>query len=58
MRASFTGLVAGLLLALAYIGGGLNGLLIAILFGLVGLIIGAMASGESRSFRGYRRRRR
>ncbi|THV30958.1 DUF2273 domain-containing protein [Glycomyces paridis] len=58
MRASHIGLIAGLLLALAFLAGGAEGLVIAALFGLIGLVLGALLGGETRSFRRFTRRRR
>ncbi|MCD0446838.1 hypothetical protein LO763_24780 [Glycomyces sp. A-F 0318] len=57
MRASFTGLLAGMLLAVAIVAGGGLGVLLALLLGLIGFAVGAAVSGEHRSFKRLRRRR-
>jgi uncharacterized membrane protein len=57
MRASFTGLLAGMLLALAIVMGA-TAVLLVILLGGLGFVVGALLSGEHRAFRRYRRRRR
>lgn len=58
MRASFVGLLAGMILGVAIIvGQGLAVLLVIVLGGL-GFIAGALLSGEGRTFRRTRRRRR
>lgn len=46
MGKSSTGLLAGLLLALAIIVGGWTGFLVAVVLGLVGLVVGAQLSGD------------
>lgn len=46
MGKSSTGLLAGLLLAIAIIVGGWTGLLVAVVLGLVGLVVGAQLSGD------------
>lgn len=46
MGKSSTGLLAGLLLAIAIIVGGWTGFLVAVVLGLVGLVIGAQLSGD------------
>lgn len=46
MSKSATGLLAGLLLAIAIILGGWTGFLVAVVLGLVGLVIGAQLSGD------------
>jgi uncharacterized membrane protein YeaQ/YmgE (transglycosylase-associated protein family) len=56
MRASYVGLLAGMLLAIAIIVGQGVGVLLALLLGLVGFAIGAVASGEHRSFKRPRSR--
>ncbi|GAA1679622.1 hypothetical protein GCM10009830_28350 [Glycomyces endophyticus] len=56
MSASATGLVAGLLIAVAFIAGGVNGLVLAILLGALGFVVGMLIGGETRSFRRYGRR--
>jgi uncharacterized membrane protein len=46
MSGSMTGLLAGLLLALAAIVGGFNGFLLALVLGALGWLVGAVASGQ------------
>ena len=46
MSKSTTGLLAGLLLAIAAIIGGWTGFLLAVVLGLVGLVVGAQLSGD------------
>lgn len=58
MSASYTGLLAGMLLALAIIVGQAMGVLLALVLGGLGFIAGALLSGESSAFRRYRRGRR
>ncbi|GAA2265118.1 hypothetical protein GCM10009853_018100 [Glycomyces scopariae] len=48
--------MAGLLIAVAFIAGGVNGLVLAILLGAVGFVIGMLVGGETRSFRRFNRR--
>jgi len=45
MNATSTGLLAGLLLALAIIVGGFTGFLLALVLGAVGLLVGAWRDG-------------
>ncbi|WP_205325502.1 hypothetical protein [Glycomyces sp. YM15] len=57
MKASFAGLVAGLLLALAVIGGGFTGFLLAVVLGAIGFAVAGSLSGEidlRERFRGRR----
>ncbi|MEU5155812.1 DUF2273 domain-containing protein [Glycomyces sp. NPDC021274] len=58
MSASYTGLLAGMLLALAIIVGQAMGVLLVLLLGGLGFIAGGLLSGESRSFRRSRFHRR
>ncbi|MCC3765310.1 hypothetical protein K3N28_19810 [Glycomyces sp. TRM65418] len=58
MRASFVGMLAGMLLALAIVMGDAMAVLLVIVLGGIGFVVGAMLSGEHRSFRRTRRRRR
>jgi uncharacterized membrane protein len=57
MHASYTGLLAGMLLALAIVMGA-TAVLLVILLGALGFVVGALLSGEHRAFRRYARRRR
>jgi hypothetical protein len=58
MSASYTGLLAGMLLALAIVVGQAMGVLLVLVLGGLGFVAGALLSGESRSFRRYGRGRR
>jgi uncharacterized membrane protein len=58
MRASYVGLLAGMLVALAIVVGGAMAVLLVIVLGGLGFVAGALLSGEHRSFRRARRRRR
>jgi uncharacterized membrane protein len=58
MRASHVGLLAGMLVALAIVVGDAMAVLMVIVLGGLGFVVGALLSGEHRSFRRYRRRRR
>lgn len=58
MRASFVGMLAGMLLALAIVMGDAMAVLLVIVLGGIGFVVGAVLSGEHRSFRRTRRRRR
>jgi uncharacterized membrane protein YeaQ/YmgE (transglycosylase-associated protein family) len=57
MKASFAGLVAGLLLALAVIGGGFTGFLLAVVLGAIGFAVAGRLSGEIDVFERFRGRR-
>jgi uncharacterized membrane protein len=57
MKASFTGLVAGLLLALAVITGGFTGFLLALALGAIGFAVAGALSGEIDIFDKLRGRR-
>ncbi|UFU06674.1 DUF2273 domain-containing protein [Ruania halotolerans] len=46
MNATTTGLLAGLLLALAVITGGFTGFLLAVVLGALGLVLGALIDGS------------
>lgn len=46
MSSTATGLIAGLLLGLAYIAEGLDALLIVGLFGVIGVVVGRVLQGE------------
>lgn len=46
MKATFAGLVAGLLLALAVTTGGFTGFLLAVILGAIGLAVAGRLSGE------------
>ncbi|MFG3341207.1 hypothetical protein [Glycomyces sp. NPDC048151] len=58
MLASCTGLLAGMLVGLAIIVGQATAVLLVLVLGALGFAVGALLSGESRSFRRLRRRRR
>ncbi|WP_205325506.1 hypothetical protein [Glycomyces sp. YM15] len=58
MRASYVGLLAGMLLGLAIIVGQGMAVLLVIVLGGLGFVAGALLSGENRSFRRTKRRRR
>jgi uncharacterized membrane protein YeaQ/YmgE (transglycosylase-associated protein family) len=49
---------AGILAALAIVVGGPMGVLMVVVLGALGFVLGALLSGEHRSFRRTRRRRR
>ncbi|RRR96895.1 DUF2273 domain-containing protein [Glycomyces terrestris] len=57
MKASYAGLVAGLLLALAVIGGGFTGFLLAVILGAVGFAVAGRFSGEIDVVERFRGRR-
>lgn len=46
MSSTATGLIAGLLLGLAYVAEGLDALLIVSLFGVIGVVVGRVLQGE------------
>lgn len=46
MTSTATGLIAGLLLGLAYIAEGLDALLIVALFGVIGVVVGRVVQGD------------
>lgn len=56
MPVSAIGLVTGMLVAVAFIAGGVNGLVLAILLGALGFVVGMLVGGETRSLRRYGRR--
>jgi uncharacterized membrane protein len=58
MRASYVGLLAGMLVALAIVIGQAMAVLLVLVLGGLGFVAGALLSGESRAFRHHRRRRR
>jgi hypothetical protein len=58
MRASYVGMLAGMILALAIIVGQAVAVLLVLVLGGLGFLAGALLSGESRSFPRYPRRRR
>lgn len=58
MRASYVGMLAGMLVALAIVVGDATAVLMVIVLGGLGFAAGALLSGEHRSFRRTRRRRR
>ncbi|GAA2157666.1 MULTISPECIES: hypothetical protein [Glycomyces] len=57
MKASFAGLVAGLLLALAAIAGGFTGFLLAVVLGAIGFAVAGRLSGEFDVLERFRGRR-
>ena len=57
MGASFTGLLAGMLIAVAILVGGATGVLLVLVLGALGFAAGALLSGESMSLRHRRGRR-
>ncbi|MFG3341211.1 DUF2273 domain-containing protein [Glycomyces sp. NPDC048151] len=57
MKASITGLVVGLLLALAAIAGGFTGFLLAVVLGAAGFALAGRLSGEIDVFERFRGRR-
>ncbi len=58
MRASYVGLLAGMILGLAVVIGEALAVLLVLVLGGLGFVVGALVSGEHRSFRRSRRRRR
>ncbi|MDN3242455.1 hypothetical protein [Glycomyces tritici] len=58
MRASYVGMLAGMILALAIIVGQAVAVLLVLVLGGLGFLAGALLSGESRSFRRNPLRRR
>ncbi|GAA2157648.1 MULTISPECIES: hypothetical protein [Glycomyces] len=58
MRASYVGLLAGMLLAIAIIVGQAMAVLLVLVLGGLGYVAGALLGGEGSAFRHPRRRRR
>lgn len=53
MRASFVGLIAGMILGLAIIVGQAMGVLLVLVLGGLGYVAGALLGGERRTLRRY-----